>query len=525
MGHAGSRQGLEDVRRRIESRIGRLSVTGRYHRLPRKLEDDYTVDSKVLGSGYSGVVLLAEDKSTHSKCAVKRFKLSSLSASDRQEIATECEILLSMDHPHIVRLVDVYETGTHLSLVMECMDGGELFERIKTKKRFPENEAAQATSQMLLAINYIHRRGIVHRDVKLENFMYESKTSDHLKMIDFGFGKICKPDTHMTDSLGTVAYCAPEVLTKKYTSQCDLWSLGVIVFILLSGYMPFAGSDEAMVAAITNRRYKMKKDRWAGVSQQAWTFTLSLLEVDPDKRLTAEQALKHEWIQKHSNVQTKPEHINASIVDGLTNFARLSAFRRACMSVLAWGVTGNEDAKVREAFLQMDANQSGTISMTEFKKALQDMHVADDAINKAFKALDINRSHEIDYAEFLAAMVVVPSCIDLSHQTLHKTFRRFDTDSSGYITEANLQEVLGDKFDGQNVSKLICEADTSNDGAISFSEFMQYMGDVNTKWKVGQFSKDALWSPSCSGSDSPTDESLVSELSSPPTAPACCCVQ
>lgn len=542
MGQSASRQGLEEIRKRIESRKGRLSVTGRYHRLPRKLEDDYILETQVLGSGYNGAVLLAKDKSTLTKCAVKRFKLQGLSTTDRQEIATECEILLSMDHPHIVRLVDVYESGDYLSLVMECMEGGELFERIKKRKRFPEDEAAQTTSQMLLAINYIHSHSIVHRDVKLENFLYESKTSEHLKMIDFGFGKICKQGTHMTDSLGTVAYCAPEVLTKRYTSQCDLWSLGVIVFILLSGYMPFSGSDDSMIIQIRQGKYKMKSERWEGVSRQAWEFTRQLIEVDPRKRLTAEEALKHEWIQAHNNLQTRRARISTGVVDGLTNFARLSAFRRACMSVAAWGVAGTEDANVREAFLEMDANHDGTICMTEFKKALQDKHVSDDAIQRAFEALDVNCSHEIDYAEFLAAMAMVPSCVDLSNQLLHKTFRRFDTDSSGYITAANLQEVLGDKFAGQNVTKLIGEADTSSHGAISFSEFMQYMGDIDTKWEVGQFSpKDAarrggpaddvpfvleLPSPRLS----PTSRHpRVIELSSPRSRQTnnaqCCCVQ
>lgn len=482
MGQAGAaQQGLEEVRKRIEDRVGKVPVTGRYHKFPRKIEDDYVLAKEVLGSGYSGSIILARDRQSQSRYAVKRFNLANMSQGSRTELVTECEILLSLDHPHIVRLVDVYETPEQLSLVMECMDGGELFQRIKSKKRFSEEESAQTAFQMLLAVNYMHNQNIVHRDLKLENFMYESKASNHLKLIDFGFSKICKPNAEMTESLGTVAYCAPEVFKRNYTLQCDLWSLGVIVFILLSGYMPFAGEEIDMMRLIKKGKYKMKQDKWDKVSEEAFKFTRELLQVDPQRRLTAEQALQHDWIQKYNSIQTRQEHIDATIVEGLTKFARMSSFRRACMSVVGWCVSGEVEAKARDVFLELDQNHDGTISPREFKKALQDMHVADDAIDTAFAALDVNHTNEIDYAEFLSAMAMVPSCIELNDVILQQTFRRFDTDSSGYITEANLQEVLGDKFEGKKVSKLLIESGTTNNGAISFREFIQYMGNESPK--------------------------------------------
>merc|ERR1719183_2388648 len=119
------------------------------------------------------------------------------------------------------------------------MNGGELFQRVQERRKFNETDAADASSQMLLAINYVHSHGMVHRDLKLENFLYESAKSDHLKLIDFGFSKVWEPNTKMALSCGTLSYVAPEVLAKDYTSQCDMWSFGVIVFILLVGYMPF----------------------------------------------------------------------------------------------------------------------------------------------------------------------------------------------------------------------------------------------------------------------------------------------
>merc|ERR1719265_1112560 len=164
--------------------------------------------------------------------AVKTLKIGTgvqnfLKKDHLQQLKGEVENYLSMDHPHIVRLYDVYESKSELHLVMECAGGGELFEHVTKKKRFSEYEASDALRQMLLALNYIHSHGIVHRDVKLENFIFDSKSSGHLKLIDFGFSKMWDQTSgeKMKQSLGTLAYAAPEVLNRSYTSQCDLWSL------------------------------------------------------------------------------------------------------------------------------------------------------------------------------------------------------------------------------------------------------------------------------------------------------------
>lgn len=463
--------GLQAAVSRAEDRVGRITITGRYHRPPRKLENDYTISDRVLGSGYNGEVLMAKCKTTGADVAVKAFKLLGVSKTKRSELESEAEIFLGMDHPHVARLVDVYESPDKLNLVMECMKGGELFERVTQRKRFSEKDAAEATYQMLLAVNYLHKHGVVHRDIKLENFLYESKDGDHLKLIDFGFSKIWAPNTTMAVSCGTLAYVAPEVLENSYTSQCDLWSLGVVVFILLFGYMPFSGSESKQIKDIKAGIFSYKKAVWDKVSSNAQDFVRQLLVVDPKHRMTAQEALDHKWL-------TKREHHNNAldqeVVNALCNFGQASAFRRACMSMMAWSLSIEERQKVRDAFLDLDKSHKGAITLSEFKQTLESQfHINDDVVEKAFKALDASHHDEIHYSEFLAAMVA--SRIAMHDDLLRVAFRRFDTDNSGFITVESLKEILGETFEGANVEQMMLEADVHRHGKISYEEWIEYL--------------------------------------------------
>jgi len=471
-------KGLDAVTARAKNRAGMITVTGRYHKLPKRFSDDYQTSSTVLGSGYNGEVKLAKSKSSGKDFAVKAFKLRGAKQDKKDELETEVEIFLAMDHPHVARLADAYEDNDQLILVMECMSGGELFDRVIERKRFGEKDAAEAMYQMLLAINYIHGHGIVHRDIKLENFLYEEKGSDHLKLIDFGFSKIWNPNTTMAMSCGTLAYVAPEVLNGSYTSQCDLWSLGVVAFILLFGYMPFSGAEEQQIKDIKAGKYSKKKAPWERVSTVGQKFVKDLLVVDPKQRLTAAKALEHEWLEKrqHHNVT----HIDEAILQDMLNFRQASAFRKAAMSVMAWSLTNDERKMVRDAFLELDTSRSGTITLAEFRNALvEKFHISDAAVLEAFKALDTNHTDEIHYSEFLAAMV--SSRIAIHDDLLKGAFKRFDTDNSGFISVENLREVLGDSFEGAEVEKLLQEADLKQDGKISYEEWIAYLKGGDSK--------------------------------------------
>jgi len=487
---------LGDVVDRVGQRTGKIPTTGRFHHLPDKLEHHYEIANEVLGKGCGGVVRMAfrKENSASSKSssngsspssgqrrkfAVKAFRLDGVAEIERAALESEVEIFLTMDHPHIARLVDVFKSRLNLHLVMECLEGGELFDRVAREKVFSESDAAETTNQMLLAINYLHTQGIVHRDLKLENFLYDKQGSNHLKLIDFGFSKIWDADVKMHLGCGTLSYVAPEVLKGEYDNKCDMWSLGVIVFILLAGYMPFSGQKDACTKAILEGRYNMKEKRWKKVTGTGRNFMESLLKVDPAQRPTAIQAMEHPWIAELSSSNGVPTNesgviVDDSIVHSLREFGKASKFRRACMSMMAWSLSSEERSKVSRYFLEIDKSKEGTITLDELKQVfVGKLNVLDAEVMQIFDTLDTNKDDRIHYSDFLAAMV--STRISMHDDLIRNAFDRFDADSSGYITVDNLRQILGDTFEGAEVEQLLSEADFLRDGRISYSEFVAYL--------------------------------------------------
>jgi len=476
MGNTAGISRMQRVQQRLEIRVGKLPVTGRYHKLPNVVDDDYDITSKVLGSGSNGVVRLAISKggSYGQRFAVKVLQMSQLADDQRAQLEAEVEIFLAMDHPHITRLFDVYESEGFLYMVMECMEGGELFSRVSNLKRFSELDAADAIWQMLLSLNYIHHHGIVHRDLKLENWLYDAKNSNHLKLIDFGLSKIWDPNVKMKTACGTLSYAAPEVLLNDYGSQCDLWSLGVICFVLLSGYMPFTGSADYQTKCIKFGKYVMKPNWWNEISTNGINFMQSLMQVNPDKRLTAQAALDHPWITSRHKRGGAPQEIDQPIVDAFRQFGQASKFRRCAVQMMAWNLSNDERSRVRQHFVTLDQNKQGSITLAELKHVLvEKFHVPDQETTQILQALDSNNDQKVHYSDFLAAMIGTQ--IAMHDDLLRAAFRKFDTDRSGHITAKNLRQVLGATFEGRSVKELLTEADQLKDNRISYAEFVSHL--------------------------------------------------
>jgi serine/threonine protein kinase len=278
------------------------SITGTLN----NIRDKYIILPRILGSGYVGSVRECADRATGERFAVKTISKSNPRV--RHEcVVREAIISGELHHPNFVRLMNVFEDYGRVHLVTEICEGGELFQKIidKSSERnggaacFTEDEAARIMGQLLSAVSYMHSRDIVHRDLKPENILFETDKEDSpVKIIDFGLArKHNANEAPMSNTTGTPYYIAPEVLRKRYDRACDMWSLGVIAYVLLCGYPPFNGRDDyAIHEAILTGWYCFPRQEWGGASGEVLDFIRRLLETDPRKRMTAEQALMHPWI-------------------------------------------------------------------------------------------------------------------------------------------------------------------------------------------------------------------------------------
>ncbi|KAJ8408125.1 hypothetical protein AAFF_G00263530 [Aldrovandia affinis] len=277
--------------------------------------DDYKVSSQVLGLGINGKVLECFSKKTGQKCALKILY-------DSPKARREAELHWRVSGgPYIVRILSLYENMHQgkkcLLIIMECMEGGELFSRIQARgdQAFTEREASEIMRDIGTAIDYLHHMNIAHRDVKPENLLYTSKESNGvLKLTDFGFAKETTLQNSLQTPCYTPYYVAPEVLgPEKYDKSCDMWSLGVIMYILLCGFPPFYSNtgqaiSPGMKCRIRMGQYEFPNPEWAEVSEEAKQLIYQLLKTDPNERMTITQFMNHPWINQSMAVPPTPLH-------------------------------------------------------------------------------------------------------------------------------------------------------------------------------------------------------------------------
>ncbi|EDO42276.1 predicted protein [Nematostella vectensis] len=259
------------------------------------IEDFYDI-GKELGRGASSVVKLCRQKGTNKEFAVKIMKKT----VDKKIIQTETGILFRINHPNIIHMKELFETHTHLFMVLELVTGGELFDRVVEKGYYCEKDAADAIKMILEAVGHLHKNDIVHRDLKPENLLYANEREDSpLKIADFGLSKILPQEVMTSTVCGTPGYCAPEVLKgESYDTGVDMWAIGVIAYILLCGFEPFYDeTDQQMFQRILKCDYDFVSPWWDDVSSGAKDLVKRLITGDKNKRLTAKQALDHPWVK------------------------------------------------------------------------------------------------------------------------------------------------------------------------------------------------------------------------------------
>ena len=393
------------------------------HNFP--VDRDYFVNKEQeLGKGGCGVVVVGQHKETQDLVAIKIVDKAN---AERGRLEREIMLLKDVDHCNIVRIFHIYDTSTTMYFVMEICTGGHLGSMLARKtpnKNIDENWARVLCRQLFSAVAYLHEQGIAHRDIKLQNVLLDiaNEKRAQVKLIDFGYSSRFLENTPMRTKCGTPYTTAPEVLRECYDERCDVWSVGVVFFIMLSGKRPFealfiAGplSDAGKAAMTTNilaNRYHFNHATWKSVSKDAISFVADLLHPNYMLRMRSSEALAHPWLvgNKVSLERALNDSTNMNSKKMVSNFIKAlepdaHTFKRTGLNAVAFGLPASQAAQMRSLFQAFDEDSSGMLDKSEFGMALRVLcpQLSDDDVSRIFDAVDVNMDGSISYTEFLAA--------------------------------------------------------------------------------------------------------------------------
>jgi len=481
--HADSKVGLNEI---ICGDLKNPNLVRIEVPLGKPIEEVYegVHDGVVLGSGISGIVREVKHRTTQVSYAVKCLDLALIENEEGlRQLKEEIYIMCQLDHPNIVRLEEVYESHSEIYLVQEVCKGGELFDRLDEQPdyHYTEAQCARLVKQMLSSVRYIHNKGIIHRDLKLENFLFSNMDNNsELKMIDFGLSKHFTFGEVHHDAVGTPYTVAPEVIRGNYDERCDVWAIGVITYLLLSGEPPFGGcgGPETLIQVrdnILRGAFEFEPaDVWEDVSQEAKDFIKSLLVVDPVKRPTARQAKESEWLKMWSKKENggRVSAINPNVVKALVGFKEYSDMRKLLCEVLSFTLLPEQIQDLRREFEKYDQEGTGEITLSTLKKVLIGNAstgslggLSEDEVEDIFNAMRVRKGEtSIHWHDFIAAGL---SQCQVDDRNLRLAFERLDPQKNGYITFDNVMDLMGN------------ETFENEDDMIKM--WMESMQDVNCK--------------------------------------------
>ncbi|KAH0721712.1 hypothetical protein KY290_005842 [Solanum tuberosum] len=476
---------VEDVKRNNSSNLKRVMSAGLQvdtvlGRKTGNLKDIYTLGRK-LGQGQFGTTFSCVDKAQQKEFACKSIAKRKLTTEeDVEDVRREIQIMHHLaGHPSVVQIVGAYEDAVAVHVVMELCAGGELFDRIIKRGHYSEKKAAELARVIVGVVEACHSLGVMHRDLKPENFLFvNEKEESSLKTIDFGLSVFFRPGETFTDVVGSPYYVAPEVLRKRYGPECDIWSAGVIIYILLSGVPPFWDeTEQGIFEQIVKGELDLVSEPWPAISESAKDLVRKMLVRDPKKRLTAHEVLCHPWVRVGGVAPDKP--LDSAVLSRLNQFSAMNKLKKIAIRVIAENLSGEEIAGLKQMFKMIDADNSGHITLEELKKGLEKVgsKLKDSEINSLMQAADMDNSGTIDYGEFIAAMLHLNKVQKEDH--MYAAFSYFDQDGSGYITQEELQQAC-EKFGLSNIpmEELMREVDQDNDGRIDYNEFVAMMQDT-----------------------------------------------
>lgn len=440
--------------------------------------------------GQFGEAMLATCKKTNVMYAVKiiskgRFTRHSDLAYHFESLRAEIEVMRRLTHPNIIELHDVFESVNHLYLVMECCQGGELFDRIKEQGSYSEKDASIVLRQICEGIAYMHENKIAHCDLKPDNFLFlNTEKNSPVKIIDFGMSKFVQKRKYFQVICGTPYYVAPEVIQGRYSEHCDMWSIGVVMFVMLFGYPPFYADQEKYGAKTDDRIFRLIQAGFQPVTKQGYgahfpaaipcsesakDLISKLLVLDPARRWSAREALDHPWL---SGVTASSQPILANVLSNLRNFQATQKFKQAVLTMMSSVLTESEIDQLKHTFHSIDENRDGTITQAELRKALQTTGLLTSANAESIQQLialaDVDGDGKLSYNELL--LTAVQKRLAAKEERLWDAFCRLDLNQDGKVSVEELKQVL--TRNEKDARALIQDVDIDGDGMVSYEEFL-----------------------------------------------------
>lgn len=437
----------------------------------------YTL-GKELGRGQFGVTYLCTDKRNGEQYACKSISKKKLvTRADKEDMRREIQIMQHLSgQPNIVEFKGAYEDQSSVNLVMELCAGGELFDRIIAKGHYSEKAAATMLRQIVNVVHVCHFMGVMHRDLKPENFLLSSKDENALlKATDFGLSVFIQEGKVYRDIVGSAYYVAPEVLRRRYGKEIDIFSAGVMLYILLSGVPPFwAENEKGIFDAILQGHIDFESKPWPSISNGAKDLVRRMLTQDPKRRITAAQVLEHPWLRE-GEASDKP--IDSAVLSRMKQFRVMNKLKKLALKVIAENLPEEEIQGLKQMFANIDTDGSGTITYEELKEGLARLgsKLTETEVKALMEAADQDGSGSIDYIEFVTATMHRYKLE--REEDVHKAFQYFDKDNSGYITTDELETAMKEYgiADENSIKEILAEVDTDNDGRINYDEFCAMM--------------------------------------------------
>ena len=442
----------------------------------------------MLGEGAYGKVVKVRHKVSKVLRAMKIINKDKMSLGSEEEEAliNEINVVKSLDHPNIMKVYEFFNKDNSLYIISELLSGGELLDKINEAGSLNEDVSSFLMKQIFSAVDFCHQKGIIHRDLKPENILIESEEEANkefftVKIIDFGTSGKLKSGEMFKLNVGTPLYISPEVLKNNYNEKCDMWSCGVIMYMMLSGQPPFKGdNDEEIYQSIKEGKYNFDDEKWDEISGDAKDLIKNLLIKDMNKRFSAKKALSHPWITKHRRNKTLDKNKLNEVVVNLKNYSAKLKLQQLTLAYIVHNLTSKEDCDfLREVFIIFDESGSGKLTKDQLIKGLNIVLSEEESekeVNRLMNIIDVDGNGFIEYEEFLRAGLNKAKII--TNENLETSFKLYDINKRGKINSKELGMVLGqgdDNIKEEVWQELIDEADIDKDGEINFNDFKTIM--------------------------------------------------